>query len=101
MNNLNDTLPELMRRATENLEPESTDLVERGMRRGTILRRRRTALLSFTGAGAVLATAGIVIGGTQLFGGSAEAPAAGTASTSRSRRKRQLLSRRRRRWRRS
>lgn len=82
MNNLNDTLPELMRRATENLEPESTDLVERGMRRGTILRRRRTALLSFTGAGAVLATAGIVIGGTQLFGGSAEAPAAGTAGQS-------------------
>lgn len=82
MNNLNDTLPELMRRATENLEPESTDLVERGMRRGTVLRRRRTALLSFTGAGAVLATAGIVIGGTQLFGGSAEPPAAGTAGQS-------------------
>jgi hypothetical protein len=81
MNNLNDTLPDLMRRATENLEPESTDLVERGMRRGTTLRRRRTALLSFTGAGAVLATAGIVIGGTQLFGGgSAEAPVAGTSS---------------------
>jgi hypothetical protein len=68
MNNLNDSLPDLMRRATENLEPESTDLVERGMRRGTTLRRRRTALLSLSGATAVLATAGVVVGGTQLFG---------------------------------
>jgi hypothetical protein len=87
MNNLNDSLPDLMRRATENLEPESTDLVERGIHRGTTLRRRRTALLSLSGTGAVLATAGIVIGGTQLLGGTAsEAPAAGlpfavTAST--------------------
>jgi hypothetical protein len=81
MNNLNDTLPDLMRRATEGLEPESTDLVERGMGRGVTLRRRRTALLSFAGAGAVLATAGIVVGGTQLFGNSAaEAPVAGTSA---------------------
>jgi hypothetical protein len=79
MNNLNDTLPDLMRRATENLEPESTDLVERGMRRGVALRRRRTALLSVSGAGAVLATAGIVFGGSQLLGSHAgsEAPVAG------------------------
>src|SRR5215207_2110390 len=82
MNNLNDTLPDLVRRATENLEPESTDLVERGMRRGTTLRRRRTALLTFTGATAVLATAGIAVGSTHLFGSGAagEAPVAGTAS---------------------
>ena len=82
MNNLNDTLPDLMRRATDGLEPESTDLVERGMRRGVTLRRRRTALLSFTGAGAVLATAGIIIGGTQIFdrNSPAEAPVAGTSS---------------------
>jgi hypothetical protein len=68
MNNLHDSLPDLMRRATETLEPESTDLVERGMRRGAVLRRRRTALLSISAAGAVLATAGIVVGGTQVFG---------------------------------
>jgi hypothetical protein len=77
MKNLNDTLPDLMRRATENLEPESTDLVERGMSRGIVLRRRRTALLSVSGATAVLATAGIVITGTQVLGGNAPAPASG------------------------
>jgi hypothetical protein len=79
MNNLNDTLPDLMRRATDGLEPESTDLVERGMQRGVTLRRRRTALLSVSGAGAVLATAGIVFGGSQLLGSHAgsEAPVAG------------------------
>jgi hypothetical protein len=83
MKNLNDTLPELMRRATENLEPESTDLVERGIRRGTTLRRRRTALLSVSGAAAVLATAGVVVGGTQLFGSAEDkqAPVAGTPSS--------------------
>jgi hypothetical protein len=69
-----------MRRATENLEPDSTDLVERGMRRGAVLRRRRTALLSLSAAGAVLATAGIVFGGTQVFGSPdhKQAPVAGT-----------------------
>lgn len=78
-NNLTNELPDLMRRATENLEPESTDLVERGMRRGVTLRRRRTALLSLSGAGAVLATAGIVMGGNQVFSNAAdEAPTAGT-----------------------
>lgn len=85
MTNLNDSLPELMRRATENLEPESTDLVERGMQRGLKLRRRRTTLLSFTGVTAVVATAGIIVGGTQLMGSAktpTEAPAAGTSTTS-------------------
>jgi hypothetical protein len=81
MNNLNDTLPDLMRRATEDLEPESTDLVERGMRRGAVLRRRRTALLSVSGAGAVLATAGIIVGGSALFAGAGgDAPVAGTTN---------------------
>ena len=81
MNNLNDTLPDLMRRATEDLEPESTDLVERGMRRGAVLRRRRTALLSLSGAGAVLATAGIIVGGSALFAGAGgDAPVAGTTN---------------------
>src|SRR5882757_5649191 len=83
MTNLNDSLPDLMRRATETLEPETTDLVERGMRRGTVLRRRRTALLSLSGATAVLATAAVVVGGTQLFGSAdhKQAPVAGTPTT--------------------
>lgn len=84
MTELNDTLPELMRRATENLEPESSDLVERGMRRGATLRRRRTALLSVSGATAVLATAGVVIGGSQLFAKDAPPPVASTTTTSQS-----------------
>jgi hypothetical protein len=81
MKNLNDSLPDLMRRVTDDLEPESPDLVERGIRRGVTLRRRRTALLSLSGAGAVLATAGIIVGGTQLFGGNPQAPVAGSPST--------------------
>jgi hypothetical protein len=80
MKNLNDTLPELMRRATENLEPESTDLVERGMARGLTLRRRRTALFTVTGATAVLATAGVIVGGSQLFAKDAPPPAASTTT---------------------
>jgi hypothetical protein len=80
MKNLNDTLPELMRRATENLEPESTDLVERGMARGLTLRRRRTALFTLTGATAVLATAGVIVGGSQLFANDASPAPAGTAT---------------------
>lgn len=81
MKELNDTLPELMRRATENLEPESSDLVERGMRRGATLRRRRTALLTASGATAVLATAGVVIGGSQLFAKDAPPPVASTTAS--------------------
>lgn len=81
MKNLNDTLPELMRRATENLEPESSDLVERGMQRGAVLRRRRTALIGLSSATAVLATAGIIVSGTQLFANDAQPPAAGTTTT--------------------
>jgi hypothetical protein len=80
MKNLNDTLPELMRRATENLEPESTDLVERGMARGLTLRRRRTALFTLSGATAVLATAGVIVGGSQLFAKDAQPPAASTTT---------------------
>jgi hypothetical protein len=81
MKNLNDTLPELMRRATENLEPESTDLVERGMARGVTLRRRRTALIGLTGATAIVATAGVIVGGSQLFAKDAQPPAASTSTT--------------------
>jgi hypothetical protein len=83
MSNLNDSLPDLMRRATENLEPTSTDLVERGMQRGAVLRRRRTALLSVSAVGAILATAGIVVGGTQVFGSPdhKQVPVAGKPTT--------------------
>ncbi|WP_328320250.1 hypothetical protein OHA70_21285 [Kribbella sp. NBC_00382] len=80
MKNLNDTLPELMHRATENLEPESSDLVERGMARGVTLRRRRTALISFTGAAAIVATAGVIVGGSQLFAKDTPPAPAGTAT---------------------
>ncbi|WP_406047692.1 hypothetical protein [Kribbella sp. NBC_00889] len=69
MTPLNDSLPDLMDRATENLEPNATDLVERGIRRGQVLSRRRTALAGAGGAVAVLATVGIVVAGTQALGG--------------------------------
>jgi hypothetical protein len=70
-----DDLTDLMRRATEYVEPESTDLVERGIRRGVILRRRRRALVGSASASAVLAAAGMIFAGSQLIGGeSAAAP---------------------------
>jgi len=78
MNNLNDTLPSMMHRATENLEPVTTDLLDRTVQQGLRLRRRRTAVLSVSGAGAVLATAGLVAGGIQLLGSPSEASVAGT-----------------------
>ncbi|MFI7067046.1 hypothetical protein ACIBL3_39025 [Kribbella sp. NPDC050124] len=82
MNNLNDTLPGLMQRATENLEPVSNDLLERSVRQGVRLRRRRTTLLSVAGASAVAATVGLVVGATQLVGGPSEAVVAGPPSPS-------------------
>ncbi|MFD7154556.1 hypothetical protein ACFV9C_08165 [Kribbella sp. NPDC059898] len=59
---MNDYLPDLMRRATEDLQPDTQDLVARGIRRGRVLRRRRTALAVLSGAAAVLVTVGIVFG---------------------------------------
>ncbi|RZU15873.1 hypothetical protein EV645_3412 [Kribbella rubisoli] len=67
MTNLHDSLPDLMRRATEDLQPATPELVARGIRRGKVLRRRRTALASLSGAAAVLATVGIIVGSTQLL----------------------------------
>jgi len=83
MHDLNEPLPDLMHRATEYLEPESPDLVERGIRRGQVLRRRRTTLLGFTASAAVLATAGLVVSGNQALGGSGpiDGQVAGTVTT--------------------
>ncbi|HZX03074.1 hypothetical protein [Kribbella sp.] len=74
MNNLTD----LMQRATENLEPVTTDLLERTVVQGTRLRRRRTMLLAAGGTGAVLATAGLIAGGIHVLNSPADAAAAGT-----------------------
>jgi hypothetical protein len=79
---MNTQLADLMHRATENLEPVSTDLLERTVEQGIRLRRRRTTLLSVTGASAVLATAGIVVAGTQLVGNPSDAAVAGTTKPS-------------------
>lgn len=72
MNNLQDTLPELMRRATDDLLPDSPDLVERGIRRGTVLRRRRRALTGVAAGTAVLVSGGALVAG-QLIGDPADA----------------------------
>ncbi|TDD47331.1 hypothetical protein E1263_34785 [Kribbella antibiotica] len=53
-----DRLPELMRRATETLEPRYPDLVERGIRRGVVRRRRRRVLSVVASAAAVALTVG-------------------------------------------
>lgn len=66
MTDLHDSLPDLMRRATEDLQPATPELVARGIRRGKVLRRRRTVLASLSGATAVLATLGVVIAGSQI-----------------------------------
>lgn len=58
-------LPDLMRRATDDLHPDTTELVARGIRRGKALRRRRTVLAGLSGVTAVLATVGILIGTNQ------------------------------------
>ncbi|WP_327640640.1 hypothetical protein OHB24_20290 [Kribbella sp. NBC_00482] len=67
MTNLHDSLPDLMRRATEDLQPATPELVARGIRRGKVLRRRRTALAGLSGATAVLATVGVIIGSSQVL----------------------------------
>ncbi len=58
MDTSDDRLPHLMRRATETLEPRYPDLVERGMRRGVVLRRRRRVLGAVAAAAAVALTVG-------------------------------------------
>jgi hypothetical protein len=75
---MNTQLTNLMQQATENLEPVTADLLERSVAQGLRQRRRRTTLLTATGAGAVLATAGLIAGGIHLLGSPADAEAAGT-----------------------
>ena len=88
MNQLNDSLPTLMHRATEDLEPVSIDLLDRTVRQGLRLRRRRTTVLSVAGAGAVLATTGLVAGGIKVLDsrpdGAVAAPAAPAVTATRS-----------------
>ncbi|TDD63471.1 hypothetical protein E1263_00530 [Kribbella antibiotica] len=72
MSNLDSKLPELMRQATEDLEPESVDLVERSVAQGTRLRQRRSVLAGTAAGVAVLATVGVVVGTVQHFDGRAD-----------------------------
>jgi hypothetical protein len=75
---MNNQLTDLMQRATENLEPVTPDLLERTVAQGTRLRRRRTTLLTAGGTGAVLATAGLIVGGIHVLHSPADSAAAGT-----------------------
>jgi hypothetical protein len=75
---MNTQLTDLMHRATENLEPVTPDLLERTVAQGLRLRRRRTAVLAASGAGAVLATAGLIAGGIHLVGSPTNAAVAGS-----------------------
>jgi hypothetical protein len=75
---MNTRLTELMHRSTENLEPVTPDLLERSVAQGLRLRRRRTAIATASGAGAVLATAGLIAGGIHLAGSPTNAAVAGS-----------------------
>ncbi|MEU4291856.1 hypothetical protein AB0E63_26820 [Kribbella sp. NPDC026596] len=75
---MNTQLTDLMHRATENLEPVTPDLLERSVQQGLRLRRRRTTVLSLTGAGAILATVGLIAGGVQLLGSPSNTAVAST-----------------------
>jgi hypothetical protein len=75
---MNTQLTDLMHRATENLEPVTPDLLERSVAQGLQLRRRRTAIATASGAGAVLATAGLIAGGIHLAGSPTNAAVAGS-----------------------
>src|SRR5262245_11298823 len=72
-----------MRLATDGLEPDISDLVARGMRRGVRLRRRRTAGIAVAAASAMMLSTGAVTfavtrGGPTTSDG---APVAGSPSS--------------------
>ncbi|MFK4088365.1 hypothetical protein ACI2LF_29900 [Kribbella sp. NPDC020789] len=69
-----DRLPRLMRQATETLEPHRPDLIERGMRRGAVLRRRGRVVSVLTATAAVALTAGGVAAVQANVGSRAEQP---------------------------
>ena len=81
MDTSDDRLPHLMRRATETLEPRYPDLVERGMRRGVVLRRRRRVLGTVAAAAAVALTVGSVTALQAAVGPRAEQPPVAGFST--------------------
>lgn len=75
-------LPEMMRRATDGLEPDSPDLVRRGMQKGLRMRRRRTAGLSVAAATALVLTGAVVVSARSIGPDRADAQVAGTSGPS-------------------
>ncbi len=81
METTDDRLPDLMRRATETLEPRYPDLVERGMRRGVVRRRRRRALsVAATAAAVALTVGGIAVVQANLGPLAGQPPVAGPST---------------------
>lgn len=82
MHDIDETLPDLMRRATDGLEPDSTDLVRRGMERGKRLRRRRTAGLSIAATCGLVLTGAVAVAAQSIGPGQADPQVAGTPGQS-------------------
>jgi hypothetical protein len=81
MYNTEHRLSELMQRATESLEPDTTSLVQRGMSKGLRSRRRRTAFVGAAAASAVLLTGGAAVVAAWSGGPDAGPPVAGSPGT--------------------
>ncbi|WP_405064289.1 hypothetical protein OG474_22270 [Kribbella sp. NBC_01505] len=81
MKTTDDQLQHLMRQATETLEPRRPDLVERGMQRGVVRRRRRRVLSVVAGAAAVAMTVtGVALVQAQLGPQADQLPVAGPST---------------------
>ncbi|TDC16344.1 hypothetical protein [Kribbella albertanoniae] len=81
METTDDRLPDLMRRATETLEPRYPDLVERGMRRGVVRRRRRRVLsVAATAAAVAMTVGGIAVVQANLGPQAGQPPVAGLST---------------------